>query len=165
MTRASQRQLSWMGAAFLLGTVGYLAFGPRPPAPLTSSRGGGNAEWNLSAAAAVRSPSLQQDWRDADPWNARPAGLELEGPPPPPPAVPVAIVREGGRWRAVFIQQGVEQRAGAGEPLNGGGQVRSVDEMTVQWDDAQGETHVRELFADPVPAVEPPGASPMAPGQ
>ena len=153
MNPATLRPATWVAAAFLAGGLGYLALGPRPPAALSAEPGGSAFEWNLPADDGVRRDGIRAAWSEEDPWAARPVVPEFEAPPPPPPAVPVAIVREGGRWRAVFIHEGAEQRAGAGEALYGGGQVRSVDELKVRWTDAQGETHVRELFADPLPVL------------
>ncbi|MFP5374550.1 MAG: hypothetical protein ACLGHW_06590, partial [Gammaproteobacteria bacterium] len=65
----------------------------------------------------------------------------------------------GRGWKAVFVQAGVEQVAGPGERLHGGGQVRSVGPLQVRWVDADGQAHVRELFADPLQDLPPPGAS------
>jgi hypothetical protein len=153
----SWKPLLWLAGAMLLGVFGYSLFGQRPPQSVVPDpeRGG---EWSLPDLPGPRDAAIGADWTVLDPWNAAPPAV-AEAPPSLPPAVPVGVMRVGRGWKAVFVQAGVEQVAGPGERLHGGGQVRSVGPLQVRWVDADGQAHVRELFADPLQDLPPPGAS------
>lgn len=139
----------WLGSAILLGVLGYLLFGARPPQSVVPDPGRG-AEWQLPEVATQRDPGVGVDWTALDPWNAGLQPTNEDVAPALPPAVPVGIIRVGRTLKAVFVQAGVEQVAGPGERLHGGGRVRSVGPLQVRWVDADGQAQVRELFADPL---------------
>ena len=152
--------LAWGVAAFTLGALAQLGFGSRPPHSAAPANGL-KSEWRLPAARGAGDPTVGPAWVEVDPWNAAPVEPVDAGPPPPPPAIPVGVIRAGGRYRAVFVQNGVEQIAAAGERLHLGGRVRSVGPLEVRWIDADGQVQAREFMSDPLPAVVPsvPGTS------
>lgn len=148
-----RRELSFLAAAFAVGSLANLLFGPSPDA--IAQLPPDKNEWAVPGADLPDLAALDAGWEARAPWGARPRAPEAAPVPPPPPPAPVGIARgRKGQQEVIFLvaDQGAV-RVAPGESLPDGGRLLRVSGMRVTWIDGEGQEQQREMFLDPPRAL------------
>ncbi|MGV8923864.1 MAG: hypothetical protein ACOH1L_11050 [Thermomonas sp.] len=138
-----------VGAALLLGALGYLLLGTGPEA--VGGRHTATVPWELPPATPLDMAPAKLVWAERAPWGSAASGVADA--PVAPQSLPMGVLREFDGLKALFAFPGAEPVA---VPLGGalldGGKVTGISRAMITWIDGSGKARQHELFVDPLPA-------------